>query len=215
MKSQLFYFFFALTVIFTQACDEIDNLSGGASAPEVTYASTTYEADFFEAGSSSTPTINWNGDQGTVSLGSNITGLSVNSTTGQLQWTKMLPPGTHNVEVVLSNSEGQVVVPVVIENPLRGRFEGKYDDDVYYVLIFDGAGNLAVEANRENNPDLANGTYEVTSDGSLTGTYIYDFDPDSEVNILGEFNQMGSKAELTGTWDFGGGLTGDYEVSLD
>ena len=198
MKTQLLYLVLAVGIIFTQSCDEIDNLSGGASAPEVTYGSTTYEADFYQAGNSTTPSIDWNGSQGSVSLGSMIDGLSVNSTTGQLQWTKMLPVGTHDVEVVIANSEGQIVVPVTIENLPVGTFTGRDSGGFYWSITFMKDGTATVLLNNETSPDPATATYELTG-VDLEGTVTYE-DGTGVFAITGKFMQSTSKAVFDGKW---------------
>ena len=206
----------AAGILCTQACDSIDDLSGGADAPEVTYPSTTFEADFYTAGQSSVPSIDWNGAQGTVSLGNVIEGLTVNSTTGQLQWTKMLPAGTHNLEVVLTNSEGQVVVPITLRNPLVGTFTGKFDENRYdFKLEFDRDGILLVEGD-----DLtATGTYEI-EDGEFSAYYAYDDYPDFDYTLLGELEQTSSSVSIdgfyyAGVYKAGDSPRSDFNVTLE
>ena len=164
-------------------------------------------------GQTGTPTIDWNGDQGTVSLGSAIDGVSVNATTGQVRWTKTLPAGTHEVEVILSNAEGQVVVPIVIENPLQGRFEGVYDDAIYYAHIFKTDGTVDVEVDNPDNRYEGNGTYELLPNGTISAEYEYEHDPGRPIQITGEFDQSGSEAVLKGDWE-SASLSGTYLLSL-
>ena len=188
----------AAGLLCTQACDSIDDLSGGADAPEVTYGSTTYEADFYEPGNSSVPSIDWNGAQGTVSLGSNIEGLSVNSTTGQLQWTKLLPPGTHEVEVVVANSEGQVVVPISINNPLAGSFAGTIyeNDDPYDLAIdFNADGTAIVVPNTFE----YTGTYVVQEDDSVLVNLVRSSDS-FKISLLGQITQTASHVTYSGNY---------------
>ncbi len=208
MQSKTLLPLLCLLILAWTGCDSIDDLSGGARAPEITFTSTTYEADFFETGSSGTPSIDWNGAQGTISLGSSIQGLNVNSTTGQLQWNKMLPPGTHNVEVVVSNSEGQVVVPVTINNPLSGTFEGTYAGSYDFRLEFSEDGSLLVFADGLT----ATGTFEVDN-GELTGYYIYDDYPDIDYTILADVEQTNAAATLTGDYYEGEYSAGDTPVN--
>ena len=200
--------------LFTQSCGEIDKLSGGASAPEVTYSSTTYEAEFYKAGNSTTPSIDWNGSQGNVSLGTTIDGLSVNSTTGQLQWTKLLPPGTHEVEVVVSNSEGQVVIPMTIANSPSGKFEGTYAGTYDYAITLMEDGSMTAFTDGEN----ATGTWKIEN-GEFWAHYAYDNYPDDPFTLLGEFELSNSSAKLTGHYYEGEASSGDtplgeFDVSL-
>ncbi|PPK87497.1 hypothetical protein CLV84_0440 [Neolewinella xylanilytica] len=214
MKTQFFYLFLAIGLVFSQSCDEIDNLSGGASSPEVTYSATTYDAEFFKAGSSATPSIDWNGSQGSVTLGSNIDGLGVNSTTGQLQWTKMLPPGTHFIEVVVSNSEGQVVIPMTIDNPPSGNFEGTYAGSFDYSVTLMEDGTMTAFADGEN----AAGTWKIEN-GEFWALYSYDNYPDFQYTLLGAFELSNSSAKLTGDYYNGAYSSGDkplgpFDVTL-
>ena len=221
MKSQFLYLVLAIGIIFTQSCDEIDNLSGGASAPEVTYSATTYEAEFFKAGNSATPSIDWNGSQGTVSLGSMVDGLSVNSTTGQLQWTKLLPPGTHDVEVVVTNSEGQVVVPMTISNALRGKFAGQITEGSTTVegdveFLSDGTVTLTVPS-----AAFAGSSYTMLNDGAIS-VPLEEVDRSTKITLLGELKQTESSARYMGPWYLGhvtdpdpAYKEGDFEFQLE
>jgi len=73
---------------------------------------------FFQAGNSDAPRLNWNGNQGNFSLSSTIDGLSINSTTGVLSWTNSLPIGTHNIQIIATNSAGQTTSNITINNTL-------------------------------------------------------------------------------------------------
>ncbi len=134
-SSSLLSFLAVFLLVFSTGCEQVDELIAGlGSAPTVSYSSTSIAAEFYTPGTSPTPSIDWNGDQGTIALGTTVEGLTINSTTGKLSWTKLLPPGTHEVDVIVSNSEGQVVVPVTIVNPLSGTFTGNYDGSSYFAL---------------------------------------------------------------------------------
>lgn len=193
---------FALLLITTLGCDQIDDLAGGGvDKPSVTYSSTTFTADFFQGGSSASPSIDWNGEQGTVTLGTTLTGLSVNSTTGRLEWDKTLPPGTHDMEVVVANSEGQVVVPVTIENPLMGTFEGTYAQSYPYVLEINQDGSLTVLADGET----ASGSWKINN-GEVIAYYIYDNYPDLDYSLRADIEQTNAEATVTGEY-----YNGEYD----
>lgn len=217
MHSRLLLFpTFVLLVVAMGGCDSVDRLS--TSEPTVSYASTTLDADFYRPGSSGTPTIDWNGAQGTISLGSSVEGLSINSTTGQLTWTKLLPPGTHEVEVVVGNSEGQVAVPITIENPLSGLFEGTYSGSAYYALDVEADGTVAVHANSSTNPVEGAGTWEVV-DGLYVFDYVYE-ETDEAYHVIAEVEQTGAAATVEGEWYVGaypseGNAGGSVSVSMD
>jgi hypothetical protein len=213
-----FFFLLPALLVFSMGCEQIDDLSGGADTPTVTYPSTTLEATFYQAGSSSAPTLAWNGDQGTITLGGTpVEGLSVNSTTGQLQWTKLLPPGTHQVDVIVSNSEGQVVVPMTVENPLAGTFTGTYSNTDYFSFDLNADGTVAVRANNASIPDEATGTW--TLDGDEVKA-VYTYDGDYSYSFGGTLGQTATKASIMGKWYYddsfdaaqeGGSVEVDYE----
>ena len=187
---------FLLLLLTALGCEQIDDLAGGGvDKPSVTYSSTSFEADFFEPGSSVSPSIDWNGEQGTVTLGTTLAGLHINSTTGKLEWTKMLPPGTHDVDVVVANSEGQVVVPVTIANPLAGTFDGTYAGAYDYTLEFDPSGDLIARADGET----ARGSWEII-DSELIAYYVYDDYPDIDYSLRADIEQTNSEATITGEY---------------
>ncbi|WP_420458872.1 hypothetical protein [Neolewinella sp.] len=206
---------FALLLLTTVSCEQVDELIGGLnSAPTVSYSSTTIDAEFYTPGRSSTPSIDWNGDQGTISLGTTLDGLSVNSTTGQLTWTKLLPVGTHDVDVIVSNSEGQVVVPITIDNPLAGTFEGTYAGTSAFKLEVFGDGNITLYADGE----VATGTWTI-EEGKFTAYYVYNNYPDIDYSLVADVNQTNTEATIVGDYYEGQYSPGDdpinvFEVSL-
>jgi len=214
---QYFNFFFALLLITSLGCEQVDDLvGGGVDAPNVSYSATTLEADFYQSGSSAAPSISWNGDQGTISLATTVPGLSVNSTTGQLNWTEMLPPGTHEINVVVANSEGQVIVPVTIENPLSGSFTGVYDGSHYFAFDLMEDGTLEVRANSESDPTIAAGTWQLSGD-EVRGIYTYEGDT-QPYSFKGTIDQTPSQATLNGDWYYDDSFDddqrgGDFETT--
>ena len=97
------------------------------SAPTVSFASTNFETIFFKSGNTSAPTVNWNAEQGTFSLSSTIKGVTVNSTSGVVSWTKELPLGINTIELLASNSAGQMSTTITVENIFQGTFKGGYN----------------------------------------------------------------------------------------
>ncbi len=148
------------------------------------------------------PSLDWNGNQGTVSLSRSLAGLSVNSTTGQLSWTKLLPPGTHTLDVVASNSAGQVVVPLTLDNPFDGRFEGVYDESRYFAHDVRADGTVTIAANSQTNPDTGTGTWRMDGD-RFVFEYTYTGNSESYFTLL-DLEQTASGATLTG--EYGRGL---------
>lgn len=164
--------------------------------PTINYSNIVLDATFFEAGNSLTPTINWNGNTGTISLGTPITGLNIN-TSGTLSWTKDLPIGTHNVEVIVANSSGQIVENITINNPLQGIFTGTYDDIYFFELEFKPDGILLLRVDNETSPSLATGTW-IIDGNTITTDYTYDVSG-NEISLSGSL-VIGTNAIYSGKW---------------
>ena len=167
-------------------------------APSLTYSSTNVTATFFEEGNSSAPTINWNGNQGTISLNSNIEGLSINSTTGVLNWNKLLQPGDYSVEILASNSAGQTTVNYTLNNPPQGTFTGTYSGLFFFELHFNIDGTMELAVDDPNNPTTGTGTWQLI-DSILIVDYIYDNSPNAEFSVSGTITQTSTQAVYSGS----------------
>ena len=186
-------------------------------SPTISYARTTLDATFFQADNSATPTLNWNGNQGNCSLAIPITGLSVNTTTGVLNWTKGLPIGTHNLEIVVTNSDGgQTSENLTLNNPLQGVFTGDYDSSFFFELEFNSDGTLLTRANDETNPLEGTGTW--TKNGA-TIKIDHTYTSGNEFSLSGTL-VIGTSAIYSGDWfhthgAISGNEGGDFEVILN
>lgn len=207
----------ALTFLTIASCSSDDEVSSSIQPPTLSYAATTLDATFFEAGNSATPTLNWNGNQGSFSLTTLITGLNINTTTGTLTWTKNLSLGTHNLEVVATNSAGQTTVYLTLNNPLQGNFTGNYDGSSFFEIEFNSNGTAIIRANSSENPDLATGTWTNTG-STLNIDYTYDNALD-KYSLSGTLT-TGTSVTYSGNYFFGhdtisGNQAGTFEVILD
>ncbi len=207
-----------LTIVFLVSCEkEEDENLAAIGTPSVTYTETTLDAIFFQAGNSASPEILWNGDQGEFSLTTTISGLAINAATGVLSWTNELPVGTHDVEVVVSNSAGQITENLILNNPFQGVFTGTYDDLYFFEFEFSTDGTLVLNANSETTPDTATGNW--TMDGDIiTVDYTYDLGG-SSYSTSGSL-VVGESAVYSGDWyyDHGaiaGNQGGVFNVVLD
>ncbi|MGB5943401.1 MAG: hypothetical protein WBG71_11015 [Leeuwenhoekiella sp.] len=194
--------------------EDIDALTQRKQPPSVTYSETTLQSDFYTAGNSAAPTIDWNGDQGTLSLQDKIEGIDINTTTGVVSWSKLLEPGTHDVVVVVSNSEGQTSINMTIINEFEGIFVGTYNSYNPYLLNFLADGTIIVNADGTT----ASGTWSLQDDGTITAYYVYDgFSLDFTLD--GELIITTSSVILEGNWydgdDTSGGPVGNYSVILE
>ena len=213
MKTTKIILLFALTLIMS--CSNEDD-SPTISSPSVTYASTNLEALFSQIGNSAAPNVNWNGNQGSFSLASTTEGLNINSTSGVINWTKMLPIGNHNVQVIATNSSGQTTINLTINNPFQGEFIGDYDSFNYFSLDFNSNGTINIKANDESNPSLASGTWALTGNNILIN---YSYDNGDDYSLNGTLSQTPTQASLSGDWfyDFDAvpaNQSGIYSVSL-
>ncbi len=156
--------------------------------PSVTYSETTLHATFFQAGKSLAPEINWNGNQGSFSLSTPVSGLSVNTTTGVLNWTKDLPLGTHDVEIVVANNTGQKIVNITLNNPLQGIFTGTITTTTSPGLPFE---------------------LEFYPDGNLSGFFVRD-----EISFTGTWTRSGSTIQVNYTYDDESPSLSGNQVSL-
>jgi len=188
---------FILIVLAFVACTEDEDK---IMTPSVTYPETNLNVSFFTDGSVPAPQIEWNGNQGSFSLDSNIAGLAINSTTGQVSYTKLLPPGDQNFSVIASNSAGQISIPFTINNPFSGFFEGTYSTSGYFAFDFSEDGTVAVAANSSTNPDRGTGTYIFNGD-ELIANYTYG-NESSGYSIKVTLSQSNADARLTGSWYF-------------
>ncbi|PVW13576.1 putative Ig domain-containing protein [Marixanthomonas spongiae] len=199
-----------LVTLFFISCGLTDD-DEAVSSPSLTYPVTNLSAIFFEEGNSQPPTITWNGNQGTISLSSSIEGLSVNSSTGVLNWDKQLNPGDYTFDVIATNSAGQTSVSFNLSNPLQGTFTGTFSGSSFFELEFNSDGTLVVRANADN-PDLGSGTWELAND-ILTADYTYD-DTGNEYSISGLLEQSSTQVIYTGNWYYGHGAEEANEADV-
>ena len=185
---------YALT--FT-ACDEAADLLSTTDEPEATYSETVLQATFFESGRSATPSVSWNGDQGTISLADEPRGVTVNATTGRISWDQTLPPGTHDFDVIVANGEGNVVVSITIENPLQGTFTGTYNNVSYFSFDLHADGTIDLRSNSATDPSSGVGTWEMSGDEIRA---IYSYDGSYNHAFSGTVDQTASEAAFTGQW---------------
>jgi len=187
-----------------------------ASLPTISFENTTIEATFFQAGVV-TPTVAWNGDQGTIQLTQDIQGLSINEVTGSLTWTNQLPAGTHTFEVVAVNSAGNQVVNIEIVNTLQGVFTGTYSGSSFFEFEFYTDGTVDLRVNDETNPSLASGTWSRTGDELLVN---YAYEDGDEYSTKGTLDQDPAGVIYEGEWYSGhdaisGNEGGIFEIILD
>jgi len=199
------------TIIFFNSCNSDDDATV-IQTPSVTYSEMNINATFFQEGNSSAPTINWNGNQGTFSVTNTIIGLTINPTTGVLNWTKLLPNGTHSIEVVATNSVGQTTVNLTLNNPFQGIFTGTYNTtQVFFEIEFNIDGTMLVRINDEINPDIGTGTYTISNNTVLgDGTFTSQIFSISSIVI-----QSTSVASLTGNMGFSGGLLDGISIPFE
>lgn len=168
--------------------------------PTITYDATTLETPFYTAGNSGAPNIDWNGEQGSLSLTNSVEELDINTTTGVLNWSKLLAPGKHDIQVIASNSAGQTVVNMTLINQFQGVFTGTYSGSSFFELEFNEDGSLIVRANTPTDPDLASGTWTLNED-TIVANYTYE-ETMEQYSLKGTLSITNSDVTLSGNWFF-------------
>lgn len=206
-----------LFLTFASCSNDDDNDDSPAvQPPSITYAATNLNATFFHAGNSNAPTVNWNGNPGSFSLATPVTGLTINTTTGVLNWTKDLPIDIHTLQVVATNSAGQTTVNLTLDNPLQGVFTGTYDSILFFQVEFIENGTMLLRANSETNPDTGTGTW--TKNGNIIAI-DYTYDIGGDFSLSGTLT-VGTTAIYSGDWFYDHGAIsvnqgGTFEMILD
>jgi len=203
-----------LILVTTIACGKDDPLPE-VNIPTVSYASPSMEAQFFKEGQSTAPTVNWNNNQGLFSLATAIEGLTINASTGVLNWTKALPEGEHAVEVIAKNSAGQTSISLTLKNALQGQFIGVFDSVEIFKVKLIADGSIEVIAGNDDS-NLATGTWSVDGN-SVKADYSYSH---GDWSFKGTLTQTESKVTLIGDYYSGHGIipaniSGDFNVVLE
>ncbi len=211
---------FVLAALVFASCADKDEAPAPEPAPvgpSIQYETTNFEIDFFTDGNSEIPSINWNGDVGSISMSKNISGLYVNDDNGVLNWRKRLPLGISEFAIVATNSEGQQTINMVVENKFHGEFIGEYNSDPNSTA-FIGDDFFKAEF-------LADGSLKISDSGfpgegswtrngnEITGVYKYG--GTTEYQIKGELEYYSNHAILVGHWYSNGSKKGYFDIRID
>ena len=159
---------------------------------------------FYTAGNS-IPTIDWNGDTGTLQLVQSYTGgipnLSFDTTTGIISWTKLLGEGHWIFDIVTTNSAGSTTLEMAIDNTLQGTFTGTYvygGVQYFYEMEFFTDGTVEVRANNATSPVLSSGTWTINNNDEILVNYT---DPvGADYSTFGTLTQTNANAIYSGNW---------------
>ncbi|RMA57176.1 hypothetical protein [Ulvibacter antarcticus] len=138
---------------------------------DLNYSQAQIDVAFYTTGSTSIPSVNWNGEQGTFSLDSTIDGLTINSQSGVLSWNKNLPLGENYVTVKALNSKGWGNTHIILNNRFQGHFIGGYNNDPNSTVITTGGAKLTFNADGTMTCEIS-GTVGIGSWISISGEYI-------------------------------------------
>ena len=185
--------------------------------PTVNYSVSTFDATFFQAGTSSAPSIQWNGSQGSFALATPLTGSSINTVNGVMSWDKTLPIGTHDLQVIVTNSAGHTTANVSIKNPFQGVFTGTIEDGNtnYFEVEFFSDGTVIAKTEDSGSPPIANGTW--TKNGTTVVVDLTNHENNIQVSLSGTLS-IGTTVIYNGQWHNGHGANdplGDFEVTLN
>lgn len=201
-----------LVGIFLFLACSTDDDSSAAQVTSVIYNETIINTTFFQEGSSA-PTVNWNGNQGSFSLAGTIQGVSINTTTGVLSWSKLLAPKTHVVQVIATNSEGQTTITITLKNPLQGVFT-KINNPTESIEIEFNTDNTMVmrtiDTSITGTTDARSGTYTINDN-----TILVDFMDNSGFSLIGPLTQSTSVATYSIDLIYSGTVAASFEVTMN
>lgn len=222
MKHQILKTIFLCVSLILQSCSKEDD-GPRVAVPNVSFTNTQISATFFQAGASEAPEINWNGEQGSVTITPAIEGLSVDNQTGQLSWTNMLAPTQHNFQLVAANSAGQSITDFTIDNYLEGEFVGTYStngnsSEFYFKITFypNGAMSATTDSTNWNTP-ASGGWQHLPTDYWLTN---YTYPSGGDFSTIGLIDHTPNAVTYSGSWHDGfNGIqaneVGTFSVVLD
>jgi len=189
-----------LLVLTLTSCGGDD--SPTVKSPTIAYDNPDIEATFNQAGST-TPTIDWNNDTGTIELIESYTGgipgLSISNASGKITWTKGLGEGMWIFDVEATNSAGTTIVEMSIDNTLQGTFTGTYDTTDFFQVVFAKDHTVIINANDAFIPDTATGTWSISNNNTILVNYIYD-DGGSHYSLKGQLIRDGITPKYQGNW---------------
>jgi len=213
--SKIFIIILAIPILFN--CSKEDEPIIAISPPSINFSSTNFETTFFVSGHTPSPTVNWNGEQGIFSLNSIIKGVTINSNSGVISWSKELLLGINTIELIASNSAGQISINITIENLFKGVFKGGFnnnpnsktiEDMNFYTYTFDSLGVITSTSAF----GTETGKWEIHNKLLITefSTYVENFD----------IYKDGTNAYIEGLWvllpyEDGNPANGYVKLTLD
>lgn len=205
MKTSLkiFNLFFAAIMLLNFSCKSDDD-SAEVILPVLTMSNMSYDTTFFSTGQTDAPTVNWNGNVGTFSLGAPIPGFSVDENTGVVSWDRSIFIGSNEIELIATNSNGFDSIVITVYNQFMGDFHGAYNNDPNSTIV---ANNFEMTFNN-------NGTMSVNDSGSIgTGTWTHDGPIITSVysynggasyyTVVVTLSHTNTTAEIIGYWSSG------------
>lgn len=211
---KIFKVILMLSIVILTSCNKDDEIK----APTLSFADTDLEAVFFTEGQSGTPSVDWNGDEGSFSFAPAIQGLSINPKTGQLSWDNTLPVGEYMIEVSANNKKGSESETLNIENPFSGNYIGTYvvygfDTIYYFQLEFNTDGTIKVTSN--DNRIEAFGTW--TMDGNEI-TANFEYSNGLQYSLKCNYTHTANEVVIDGEWyrdyDTTGTAAGSFTITM-
>jgi hypothetical protein len=207
MKTTLKVFnlvFVALMLLNFSCKSDDDALEPQVILPNLSMSNTSYSTTFFSTGQTEAPTIDWNGNVGTFSLGAPIPGFSVDENTGVVSWDRSIFIGNNEVELVATNANGFAAIVITIHNQFMGDFHGAYNNNPNsttvengFEMTFNDNGTMSVN----DSGTIGTGTW--THDGPIiTSVYSYNGGT-SYYTIVVALSHTNTTAQITGYWSFG------------
>ncbi|MGI9542279.1 MAG: hypothetical protein ACR2MX_03415, partial [Cyclobacteriaceae bacterium] len=170
-------------------------------APVLSFNDVNLETPFFTEGATETPSLEWNGAVGTLSLDGQIQGVSLDATDGTIEWDKSLPLGLNDVKVVATNSAGTNAVTIQIDNQFTGDFIGGYNTDPESELLsydfelkFNADGTMNV---MDGGEAIASGTWSLSG---TTFTSVYTYNSSGTYSLIMDIIHSDTEARIEGYW---------------
>lgn len=193
-------FFAIMAVIALGSCSSDDD--SGIVGPNLSFNEVSFETPFFTEGNTETPSLNWNGEVGTLSLGNEIQGVSLNTTDATISWDKSLPVGISNIQLLATNSAGVHSVNIQIDNQFIGDFIGGYNSDPNseelnfdFELKFNADGTMNV---MEGGESIASGTWTLSG---TTFTSVYEYNNNGGIySLIMDIIHTDTEARIEGFW---------------
>ena len=198
--------------LFAAACSKDDG--PGIQPLELVYEPASFTTSFYQDGSTQEPAINWDGNEGNFTIENQIKGIDIDKSTGQVQWGKLLPLGTHQVEVQAANRFDTVRTVIEVENQFEASLSGGLNNNVdsevvsnKFIAKIEANGKFSISSALDPDNSIGEGTWEMKKEEVRI---VYQAGETKEFRTLqAKITQTKTEAYLSGLW-----LEGEFPDEL-